>query len=292
MQAWGRLITAMVTPFTANLEVDYEKAVSLAKHLEQHGTTALVICGTTGESPTLSPEEQLGLFKIIKKHVKIPVIAGVGTNSTAKTIHNAKAALECDVDGLLVIVPYYNKPDQESMYAHFRAVAEAVDAKIMMYNVPGRTGVNMLPVTVAKLAEIENIVALKEASGNIVQLSEMVAKTPKHFSIYTGDDALTLPCLAVGGYGVVSVASQVVGDDMSAMIQSYLQGSVDQAAHMHLELLDIYNTLFLTSNPIPVKAALNMLGVAVGGLRLPLTEANSAIQAEIRRSLQQLNLIN
>ena len=186
MQEWGRLITAMVTPFTENLDVDYEKAVRLAKDLEQQGTTALVVCGTTGESPTLSPEEQFNLFKIIKDRVTIPVIAGVGTNSTQKTIHNANAALDCDVDGLLVIVPYYNKPNQESLYAHFHAVAQAVDAKIMMYNVPGRTGVNMLPDTVAKLAELENIVALKEASGNIVQLSEMIRQKPRpdFFGVY------------------------------------------------------------------------------------------------------------
>ncbi|MCP4401772.1 MAG: 4-hydroxy-tetrahydrodipicolinate synthase [bacterium] len=292
MQEWGRLIIAMVTPFTENLDVDYEKAVTLAKDLEQQGTTAIVVCGTTGESPTLSAEEQLKLFKTIKEQVTIPVIAGVGTNSTEKTIHNAKAALDCDVDGLLVIVPYYNKPNQESLYAHFHAVAQAVDGKIMMYNVPGRTGVNMLPETVARLAELENIAALKEASGNIVQLSEMIVKTPSDFLVYAGDDALTLPCLAVGGYGVVSVAAQIVGKKMSAMIHSYLQGAVEQAARMHLELLDIYNTLFLTANPIPVKAALNMMGVSVGGLRLPLTEANPSIKAEIRRSLQQLNLIN
>lgn len=292
MQEWGRLITAMVTPFTENLDVDYEKAAMLAKDLEQQGTTALVVCGTTGESPTLSPEEQFNLFKIIKDRVSIPVIAGVGTNSTEKTIRNANAALDCEVDGLLVIVPYYNKPNQESMYAHFQAVAQAVDARIMMYNVPGRTGVNMLPDTVAKLAELDNIVALKEASGNIVQLSEMIAKTPPNFSVYTGDDALTLPCLAVGGYGVVSVAAQIVGEHMRAMIHSYLRGEVEQAARIHLELLDIYNTLFLTTSPIPVKAALNMLGISVGGLRLPLIEANPSTKAEIRRSLQQLNLIN
>ncbi|HYE82899.1 MAG TPA: 4-hydroxy-tetrahydrodipicolinate synthase [Clostridia bacterium] len=291
MKDWGRLITAMVTPFNSQMQVDSDMASKLAKKLVDEGTTALVICGTTGEVPTLNAEEKESLFKLIKKSVDVPVIAGVGTNSTATTVENCQRALECGVDGLLVVVPYYNKPDQESMYQHFKAVAEAVDGDIIIYNVPGRTGCNMLPATLARLAELENIVAVKEASGNVVQLSEMVRLTPGNFKVYTGDDALTLPSLSVGGYGVVSVASQVVGLMMKDMIDSYLKGDVSNAARLHLEMLDIFGKLFCTTNPIPVKAALNMMGINVGGLRLPLVKANPGLQADIQRSLRKLKLV-
>lgn len=290
MKDWGRLITAMVTPFDNEMQVDYEMASILAKKLVKEGTTALVVCGTTGEAPTLSSTEKENMFKLIKKSVDVPVIAGVGTNATASTIENCQKALECGVDGLLVVVPYYNKPDQESMYQHFKAVAEAVDGDIIVYNVPGRTGCNMLPSTLARLAELKNIVAVKEASGNVQQLSEMIRVTPENFKVYTGDDALTLPTLAVGGYGVISVASQVVGMRMKDMIDFYLEGDVSNAAKKHIELLNIFDKLFCTTNPIPVKAALNMMGINVGDLRLPLIKASPSQQAEIQRSLRNLKL--
>jgi len=289
---WGRVITAMVTPYDEGLEINYTKAVELAKKLENEGSTALVICGTTGESPTLTDEEKLKLYKTIKDNVKIPVIAGVGTNSTSKTIENARKAVQFGVDGLLVIVPYYNKPNQDSIYEHFKAVAEAVDSKIMMYNVPGRTGVNMLPSTVKKLSKIDNIVSLKEASGNIAQFTDMVKLTPDSFSVYTGDDVMTLPCLSVGGYGVVSVAAHIVGLKMKEMIDGFLNGDVEKAAKINLELNDIFNKLFITTNPIVVKAALNLLGMNVGELRLPLTTARPAIQAEIQICLRKIGLMD
>lgn len=291
MKRWGRLMTAMVTPFDDNLKVDFDRAIKLAKVLIKEGTTDLVICGTTGEAPTLTSQEKIELFKILKENVDVPIIAGVGTNSTATTIENAKQALACGVDGLLVVVPYYNKPSQDCMYQHFKSVAEAVDGDIMLYNVPGRTGANMLPDTVAKLAEIKNIVALKEASGNIVQFSEMIKKVPKDFLVYTGDDVTTLPSICVGGYGVVSVASHIVGTQMKKMIDSYFEGDIGTAKEIHLQLLDIYNTLFMTSNPIPVKAALNIKGMEVGGLRLPLTAASSNVEDELRKCMKNLNLI-
>ncbi|SHK09652.1 dihydrodipicolinate synthase [Geosporobacter subterraneus DSM 17957] len=291
MKAWGRLITAMVTPFDDHMEVDYTKAVKLAQKLVSEGTTALVVAGTTGESPTLLDEEKIMLFKTLKEKVEVPIIAGVGTNSTAATIENCKKALRCGVDGLLVVVPYYNKPNQESLYAHFEAVAKAVEAPLMLYNVPGRTGTNMLPETLGKLSKIENIVALKEASGNIAQLSEMIQKTDDEFLIFTGDDVLTLPSLSVGAYGVVSVAAQVVGKEMKAMIEAYLNGAIGEAAEMHLRLLNIFHNLFITTNPIPVKAALNMIGMKVGDPRLPLTAAQPSVKAEIQRTLRELNLV-
>ncbi|MBZ2174767.1 4-hydroxy-tetrahydrodipicolinate synthase [Schnuerera sp. xch1] len=288
MVYWGRLITAMVTPFDENLNVDYESAVLLAKYLIKEGNTALVVTGTTGESPTLNSDEKIKLYKEIKKNIDVPIIAGVGTNSTEATIENAKSAIEVGADGLLVVSPYYNKPDQKSLYVHFKKVAEAVDAPIMLYNVPGRTGCNILPETVAKLAQIDNIVALKEASGNINQMSEMVKRTPEDFLIYSGDDSMTLPGMAVGVYGIVSVAAHIVGKDMKEMIDAFVSGNTRRAMKIHLKLLDIFNKLFVVANPIPVKAALNMSGIKVGGLRLPLTEASEDVKSIVRDELEKL----
>lgn len=288
---WGRLITAMVTPFDDNLNVDYDVAVKLAMKLVDEGNTALVITGTTGEGPTLSLEEKLRLYEEIKKNVNVPIIAGVGTNSTKDTIRNGLKAMEKGADGLLIVTPYYNKPDQKSLYAHYKAIAENIDAPIMMYNVPGRTGCNMLPETVEKLAEIDNIVALKEASGNINQMSEMVKRTPEDFLIYSGDDSMTLPSMAVGAYGVVSVCAHVVSKEMREMIDAFAAEGTKNAMEIHLRLLDIFNKLFVVTNPIPVKAALNMLGIKVGGLRLPLTEASEEVKDIVKKELEKLGLL-
>lgn len=290
MVNWGRLITAMVTPFDEDLNVDYKAAVKLAKYLVEEGSSALVLTGTTGEAPTLSSDEKAILYKEIKKNVDIPIIAGVGTNSTEKTIRNAKDAVEAGADGLLIVVPYYNKPDQKSLYAHFKAVAQAVDAPIMLYNVPGRTGCNILPETVEKLSHIDNIVALKEASGDIDQMSEMVKIAPEDFLIYSGDDSMTLPAMAVGAYGVVSVVSHVVGAQMEEMIYAFVARESKRAREIHLNLLNIFKTLFIVTNPIPVKAALNILGMNVGGVRLPLTEADEKIKEIIQKELEKLEI--
>lgn len=291
MESWGRLITAMVTPFDEDLNVDYNGAIELAKKLVSEGTTALVITGTTGEAPTLTFEERSNLYRLIKKNVDVPVIAGVGTNSTIDTINNAREAMNSGVDGLLIVTPYYNKPDQDSLYSHFKAIAETTDLPIMLYNVPGRTGCNMLPETVVKLSKIENIVALKEASGNIVQFSEIVREVDKDFLVYSGDDSMTLPALSVGGYGVVSVSSHVVGREMGRMIDAFLEGDNKTATEIHLKLLGIFNKLFIVANPIPVKAALNLMDISVGGLRLPLTSAKSNILDILRKELKSLGLI-
>lgn len=291
MVNWGRLITAMVTPFDDNLNVDYDVAVKLAMKLVDEGNTALVITGTTGEGPTLSLEEKLRLYEEIKRNVDVPIIAGVGTNSTKDTIRNEIKAMEKGVDGLLIVTPYYNKPDQKSLYAHYKTIAENIDAPIMMYNVPGRTGCNLLPETVEKLAEIDNIVALKEASGNINQMSEMVKRTPEDFLIYSGDDSMTLPSMAVGAYGVVSVCAHVVSKEMKEMIDAFVVGDAKKAMEIHLRLFDIFNKLFIVTNPIPVKAALNMLGIKVGGLRLPLTEASEEVKDIVEKELIKLGLL-
>lgn len=290
MVNWGRLITAMITPFDEDLNVNYDEAILLAKRLVEEGNTALVITGTTGEAPTLSSDEKVKLYELIKKNVDVPIIAGVGTNSTADTIINAKKAIEAGVDGLLIVTPYYNKPSQDSLYAHYRKIAEVVDIPIMLYNVPGRTGCNLSPETVERLAYIENIVALKEASGDMNQMSEIIRRKPEGFLVYSGDDSMTLPSMAVGAYGVVSVCSHVVSKEMKKMIDAFVLGDTRKAMEIHLKLFKLFETLFIVSNPVPVKAALNMIGTKAGGLRLPLIEANPETRKIIQNELENLGL--
>lgn len=285
---WGRIITAMVTPFDKELNVDYGQAVNLAKKLKNESSSALLINGTTGESPTLTSEEVYKLISEIKKNIDIPIIAGVGTNNTKKTIENIKNIEDLKVDGLLVIVPYYNKPNQECMYAHFKAVAESTDLPIIIYNVPGRTGVNISVSTVKKLSEINNIVAIKEASGDVAQFTRMVKATPEDFLVYSGDDILTLPTLAVGGHGIISVASHIVGKEMGNMIDAYVKGDIEKAVKLNLELTGIFDALFVTTSPIPVKLALNLTGFNVGGYRLPLTDPTPEVVKIVKENLPVL----
>jgi len=285
---WGRLITAMVTPFDKNLNVDYAQAVKLAKKLESERSTAIIINGTTGESPNLTSDEVYKLISEVKKNVSIPIIAGVGTNNTTKTIENIKNIEELNVDGLLVIVPYYNKPNQDCMYAHFKIVAESTELPILLYNVPGRTGVNISVENVKKLSEIKNIVAIKEASGDVAQFTRMVRETPDDFLVYSGDDILTLPTLSVGGYGVVSVASNIAGIKMGEMIDAFVNGDTKKATKLNLELTHLFDALFVTSNPIPIKKALNLIGFNVGGYRLPLVEPSQQIIEVIKKSLLEI----
>lgn len=285
---WGRLITAMVTPFDENLNVDYDQAVKLAKKLEGERSSALLVNGTTGESPTLTSDEVYKLISEIKKNVNVPIIAGVGTNNTKKTIDNINNIKDLNVDGLLVITPYYNKPNQESMYAHFKAVAESTDLPIIIYNVPGRTGVNISVKTVKQLAEIKNIVAIKEASGDMAQFTRMINETPDDFLVYSGEDILTLPSLAVGGEGIISVASNVAGVKMGEMIDAFENSDMKKAAKINLELTKLFDGLFITTNPIPVKHALNLLGFNVGGYRLPLTEPTPEVSKAVKDCLSVL----
>ena len=291
MNNWGRIITAMVTPMHPNGEINYDKAKDLAKHLVERGSTSLVINGTTGESPTVTSEEKLKLLSCVKEAVNVPVIAGVGTNSTAATIENALRTEEAGVDGLLAVVPYYNKPNQESLYAHFEAVAQATELPVMLYNVPGRTGANMTAETSVALSKIPNIVALKEASGNLVQLATVVRDAEEGFLVYTGEDSQILPTLAVGGYGVVSVSAHVVCREIKYMIDNYLNGNVDEAMKMHLKLIDISDKLFMTANPIPVKAALNILGFDVGITRLPLAAPSDNVINALKDAISELRLL-
>jgi 4-hydroxy-tetrahydrodipicolinate synthase len=291
---FGRIITAMVTPFTSEGQVDYTVAAHLAEHLVNHGSDGLVVCGTTGESPTLTWDEEYQLFQVVKQAVtgRAKVLAGTGSNSTQEAIEATGKAAKLGLDGALLVVPYYNKPPQEGLYEHFKAIAIAVpDLPIMLYNVPGRTGQNLLPETVSRLAELANIVAIKEASGSLDQASQVRRLTPPAFEIYCGDDSLTLPMLAVGGAGVVSVASHLVGDLLQQMVTAFFDGHPQVATDIHLKLMPLFKVLFATTSPIPIKAALRMQGWAVGQTKLPLSTVPSDIERELKQTLVDLALL-
>jgi 4-hydroxy-tetrahydrodipicolinate synthase len=293
MTDFGTVLTAMVTPFKPDGSMDYKRAAELAVYLADNGTDSIVVHGTTGESPTLTHEEEYELYRVVKKAVggKAKVIAGTGSNSTATSIKSTKEAEKIGVDGIMIVVPYYNKPSQEGMYQHFKAVAQSTSLPIIIYNIIGRTGVNMTADTVARLAGIKNIVGIKEASGSMDQVSEIKQKTPKGFLIYSGDDDKTLEVMKRGGHGVISVASHIAGKEIKKMCEAYLSGRTDEAEKINARLAPLFKVLFITSNPTPVKAALAMIGHPVGGLRLPLIEANESEKAQIRKVLKDLNII-
>lgn len=269
---FGKVSTAMVTPFDSKGNVDFNKTTQLVNYLISHGTDSLVIAGTTGESPTLSTEEKLALFRHVVKVVdgRVPVIAGTGSNNTYGSIELTKKAEEAGVDAVMLVAPYYNKPNQEGLYLHFKAIAESTKLPVMIYNIPGRAVVNISVETVVELAKIPNIVAVKEASGNLDAMAEIIANTPDDFELYSGDDGLTLPVLAIGGKGIVSVASHVVGLEMKDMISLFEMGQTKEAARMHRRLLPLMKGLFAAPSPAPVKTALQLTGLDVGSVRLPL----------------------
>ncbi|WHX42325.1 4-hydroxy-tetrahydrodipicolinate synthase [Mesobacillus sp. AQ2] len=272
MVQFGRVSTAMVTPFDHKGHIDFAKTTQLVNHLISNGTDSLVVAGTTGESPTLSKEEKIALFQHVVKVVdkRVPVIAGTGSNNTYATIELTKKAEEIGVDAIMIVAPYYNKPNQEGLYQHFKAAAEATSLPVMVYNIPGRSVVNILPETVIKLAEIPNIVAVKEASGELNAMTKIIASTPDDFLLYSGDDGLTLPVLAIGGVGIVSVASHVIGNEMQAMVDAFFSGRNEDAAKMHQRLLPVMQGLFAAPSPGPVKTALQLKGLDVGSVRLPM----------------------
>lgn len=291
---FGRVLTAMVTPFAADGKVDYAVAEKLASWLVENGTDALVVCGTTGESPTLSWDEEYELFQVVQRTVagKGKVIAGTGSNSTSEAIAATQKAAKLGIDGSLQVVPYYNKPPQEGLYQHFRAIAQSCpDLPMILYNIPGRTGSNLEPETIARLAEIDNIVAIKEASGSLDRVSQIKSMTAPEFEIYSGDDSLTLPLLAVGGKGVVSVAAHLVGNQLQEMIKAFEAGQTQKAREIHLQLFPLFKALFTTTNPIPVKAALKLQGWEVGSTRLPLADLPEQVNQTIKNVLTELNLL-
>nr|WP_279611154.1 4-hydroxy-tetrahydrodipicolinate synthase [Thermostichus vulcanus] len=286
-------MTAMITPFTAEGELNYDEAARLADYLVTHGSDGLVVCGTTGESPTLTWQEEFELFRVVRDAVagRAKVIAGTGSNSTREAIEATKKAAQLGLDGSLQVVPYYNKPTQAGLYQHFKAIAEASDLPILLYNIPGRTGASLQPETVANLAELETIVAIKEASGMMDVASEIRRLTPSRFGIYSGDDSLTLPILSLGGSGVVSVASHLVGLQLQELIQSYSRGQHDQALAHHLRLFPLFKVLFIETNPVPVKAALEMQGWKVGRVRLPLAPLQASSLQALRQVLEEMGLL-
>jgi len=274
MKEIGRLLTAMVTPFDENGNVYYEQAKKLALALINSGSDGVVVSGTTGESPTLSKEEKLRLFVEVKSAIgnKGIVIAGTSSYNTAESIEITKEAEKTGVDAFLLVVPSYNRPPQEGLYEHFKAIAKSTDLPCILYNVPSRTKTNMEAATTIKLSKIDNIIGIKEASGDMKQVAKIISSTKPDFLVYSGNDSDTLLILTLGGYGVISVASHLVGKQIKAMIYNFLSGEVEKAAEIHRHLLLLVDALFLVSNPIPIKYALNWINFRVGEPRLPLID--------------------
>ena len=292
MKKPGRLLTAMVTPFNEEGSVNYAQAKKLALALLNSGSEGLLVVGTTGESPTLLRQEELRLFSEVKSVVgeQGTVIAGTGSNSTAEALEATKEAERIGVDACLLVVPYYNKPTQEGLYQHFKTIAESTSLPCILYNVPSRTVTSLSSDTVIKLSQIDNIIGVKEASGNLEQISRIISNTREGFLVWSGNDSDTLPILALGGYGVISVASHLVGKQIREMIDSFTSGKVDKAADIHRYLLPLVNALFIVSNPIPIKYAVNYVGFNVGKPRLPLTEPDEKSAALIRDTLKSYQI--
>jgi 4-hydroxy-tetrahydrodipicolinate synthase len=293
MRMFAGLHVALVTPFHDDGSVDEAKLRELVRWHVAAGTDGLVPCGTTGESATLRSDERQRILRIVVAEARgaLRVVAGAGTNSTAETVENLCALEGLGVDAALVITPYYNKPTQEGLFAHFRAAAQASPVPLVLYNVPGRTGVNLLPETLARLAEVEpRIVAIKESSGSLEQCSRILRLCGERLALLCGEDALTYPALCIGAVGVVSVVGNLVPRDIRAMIASHLRGDATEARHWHLRLLPLADALFLETNPTPVKAAMNLLGFGVGGPRLPLVSPRPETMEKLKRALAEYGL--
>ena len=292
---FGRLLTAMVTPFNADGSVNYEKAADLAEWLINNGSDGLVVAGSTGEAATMSAEEKLELFRVVVNRInkRVPVIAGTGSNNTADSVKMTKMAEAMGVDGALIVGPYYNKPTQEGFYQHFAAVAQSTGLPIIVYNVPGRTASNISPAIVARLAaDFENIVAIKEAAGNVAQVAELYSVLPEEFTIYSGDDGLILPFMSVGATGLISVRSNFGGGILQDVMQAYEDGRVREAAKLNARMVPLANAMFIETNPIPVKAAVTLVtGIDAGQPRLPLTPMEPANKAKMVAVLQEYGLV-
>lgn len=287
---FGRLITAMVTPFDAAGEVDYGQAQRLARAIIDGGGDGVVVTGTTGEAPTLSHEEKTRLYAAVREAIGKDgaVLAGTSTYNTRESVENSREAEKLGVDGLLLTVPYYNKPTQEGMYRHFEAIAAAVDVPCVLYNIPGRTAINMAPETIIRAAHaIPNVIGVKEASGNLEAMAAIVEEAGPDFYVWSGDDSMTLPLLSVGGYGVICTCSNLVVRQMKPIIDHYVAGQVSEAAAQHRRLLPLMSALMtIAANPVPVKHAINKSGFAVGGVRLPLWDLDEAASAKLMSVVQ------
>ena len=288
----GRLITAMVTPFDDKGEVDYAQAKKLALALLNSGSDGLVVAGTTGESPTVTWEEEQRLFTAIKSVVgnRGSVIAGTGSNSTVEAVEATQKAEKTGVDACLLVVPYYNKPSQDGLYQHFKTIAQSTKLPCILYNVPSRTVTSLAPETVIRLSQVDNIIGVKEASGNLEAITKIVSGARKGFLVWSGNDSDTLPMLAVGCYGVISVVSHLVGKQIKKMIDAFVAGKTEEAAAIHAHLLPLTNAMFIVSNPVPLKYALNQIGFKVGKPRLPLVEPDEKSAATIRDVLKNYKI--
>ena len=288
----GEVITAMVTPFNSKREIDYNKVEELSKYLIANGTDTILVAGTTGEGPTLTHEEEIEVLSTVKRAVanKAKVIMNAGSNSTETAVMTTKLAKKEDVDAILSVVPYYNKPNQKGMYEHFAAVAKSSDLPVIIYNIPSRTGVNMLPETVAKLAnDFSNIVAIKQSFPDMDAVTEMKIKCPEDFSVYSGDDSLTLPMLSLGARGVISVASHIFGSELKSMIRNYKTGEFLAALNMHKKLYPSFRKFFMAPNPVPVKAALAHKGIIEEYVRRPLVELTEEEKSDLFKVLDAVH---
>lgn len=285
---------ALITPFHEDKSVNYEMLEKLVERQIENGTDAIIVCGTTGEPATMSEEERLAVISCVMKCAKhrIPVIAGIGSNSTEGTVNFTRKVSALDVDGLLVVTPYYNKATQKGLYEHYKSVAAQTELPIILYNVPSRTGCNLLPQTVAHIAEdCTNVVGIKEASGNLSQIAHLARLTQDRLAIYSGNDDLILPVLSLGGIGVISVLSNVLPKETHDMVLNFLNGDLIKARKLQLDSLELVDSLFTEVNPIPVKAAMKLLGYEVGGLRLPLTEMEEKHHRELEHVMRSMRLI-
>jgi 4-hydroxy-tetrahydrodipicolinate synthase len=284
---FGRMITAMVTPFDKDGAIDWDGVAKLAQHLADHGHDAIAVNGTTGEAPTTKTSEKLEIIRVVKSTVgdRVKILTGAGDNETAYTVEQAKRCAEVGADGLLIVTPYYNKPPQAGIEAHFKAVASATDLPIMMYDIPGRAGVEIEQDTICRLSEVKNIVALKDAKGNPASTSWVIQRTG--LPVYSGDDILNLPLLSIGAVGFVSVCGHTVGNELREMLDAWFSGNAARALEIHQKLLPVFTGTFRTQGAILTKAALTMLGLPGGYTRLPLVDATEAQIAQLRKDLQQ-----
>lgn len=291
---FGRMITAMVTPFTDDLGLDLDRAAALADKLISEGSDALVVCGTTGESPTVFYDQKMDLFRAVIDAVggRVPVIANAGDNCTDDSVEFARKVVDLGVDAIMAVVPYYNKPPQEGLYRHFCAIAGAVEVPVILYNIPGRCVINMEPETILRVAsDCPNVIAVKQANADLSQTAAILAGAPEGFEVLSGDDELTLPMMGLGGSGVISVVSHVAGPRFREMIYAQAAGDHTRALRIHLELMPLMKALFMTANPIMVKKALELQGFPVGGVRLPLVESTAEQAAELERVMRHVGVL-
>lgn len=291
---FGRLLTAMVTPFKDNGDIDFDGAATLARQLVEDGNDGLVICGTTGEAPTLTSEEKVDLWKAVKAATDVPVIAGTGSYCTRSTIQLSQKAQEAGADGLLLVSPYYNKPNATGLLEHFKAVHDAIDIPIMLYNIPSRTGIEIPVPVLEELAKLPRMAAVKQSLpiDPVSRLESRLAGGAAKLETYSGDDSQTLPQLAIGGQGVVSVAGHVAGPQIKEMVEAFFAGKVEEAASLHKRLFPLFEVLFITCNPVPVKHALKLLGRPAGGVRLPLGKATKEQEQQVEAVLREVGILS